>query len=466
MNILTLDFETFFSDDYTLKKMTTEAYVRDPRFEALGVGIRWADWRGARWYAEDGIAQALGEVDWSNTAVLAHHAHFDGLILSHHYSIKPKMWLDTLSMARLMIGNHLSVSLANLAEHFHLDAKNVPYDKFKGKRWAEIDPALRAELGAGCLHDVVLTWDIFNRLARSNETPFPQEEYEIISMTVKMFTEPQLIGDPEMFGKVWVFENERKKALLVALANELQVDVATLPKLLGSNEAFIRLLEAEGVEVEYKPGKNGPIPAFAKTDDFMVDLLEHDDERIRTLAEARLGLKSTLDQTRAERLGFMASRGPMPVYLSYCAAHTTRWGGGDKVNWQNLKRGSDLRKGARAPAGHKIVKADKSQIECRILEMVAGETEGIEEFRRGGDPYVGLASRFYGFAVTRENKEERQFGKVMRLQCGFGAGGDSIVRAAARATIPVHITPSQGLEARDLYRSEKPGVVAYWKTAS
>lgn len=285
--------------------------------------------------------------------------------------------------------------------------------------------------------------------------PFPLEELQVISMTVKMFTEPQLEGDIDVFAKVWTTELQRKRALL----RELQIDSGSLQ----SSEQFAALLAGAGIEPETKTGKNGPIYAFAKTDDFMQGLLEHEDEYVRTLAECRLGIKSTLDQTRAERLGFMATRGRMPVYLSYCAAHTTRWGGGDKVNWQNLKRGSDLRKGARAPAGHKVVKADKSQIECRILEYVAGEWEGIEEFRRGVDPYTGLAGKFYHREITKEDKEERQFGKVMRLQCGFGAGADSIVRAAKRAFIPVIITPAQGLEARDLYRSEKPMVVNYWK---
>jgi DNA polymerase len=132
MNILTLDYETYFDDEYSLKKLTTEAYVRDPRFEALGVGIRWTDHRGARWYAEDGIAQALGEVRWDQTAILCHHAHFDALILSHHYGIKPRFIYDTLSMARLQLGNHVSVSLQSLADHYGLQAKNVPYNLFKG----------------------------------------------------------------------------------------------------------------------------------------------------------------------------------------------------------------------------------------------------------------------------------------------------------------------------------------------
>lgn len=452
MKIYTLDIECFFDDEFTLKKFTTEAYCRDPRFEFLLLGVR--DPAGALfWLSQEQIAPWLASVDWSQCAALCHHAHFDLLALNHWYGTRPKFIFDTLSMARLQMGNHVSVGLGSLATHYGLAAKNVPYDRFRGRHWADIDPALRAELGAGCLHDVELTWCIFQKLA----VGFPPEELEIISMTVKMFTKPQLIGDTDVFAKVWTAEAERKKALLSDLG--LEADD------LQSSARFAELLEAEGIEPEKKTGKNGDIYAFAKTDQFMVDLLEHDDERVRTLAEARLGQKSTLDQTRAERLGWMATRGAMPVYLAYCGAHTTRWSGGDKVNWQNLKRGSLLRKGVRAPEGYKIVKADKSQIECRILEYVAGEEKGLEEFREGKDPYTGLASKFYHREITKADKEERQFGKVMRLQCGFGAGADSIVRAAKRGVIPVILTPEQGLDARDLYRSEKRFVVDYWKQA-
>ena len=464
MNILTLDFETYFDDEYTLKKLTTENYVRDARFEALGCGVQ-ASKGNQPWMAEgeraywtpDALATGIfSTIDWDNTAILMHHAHFDGLILSHHYGIKPKFILDTLSMARLQLGNHVSVGLGSLASHYGLAAKNVPYDSFRGRRWADIDSALRHELAVGCLHDVELTYDIFQRLAPG----FPQEEYQVIDMTVRMFTEPQLVGDIETFGKVWTYEHERKKQLLA--------DLGVAPGDLQSADKFAELLRAEGIEPETKPGKHAPIPAFAKTDDFMQGLLEHDDERVRTLAEARLGLKSTLDQTRAERLGFMAQRGAMPVYLSYCGAHTTRWSGGDKLNWQNLKRGSLLRKGAKAPAGHKIVKADKAQIECRILNYVAEQWDVIERFAAGTDPYTGIASRFYGREITKADPAERGVGKQLELSCGYGAGADTIVRTAKRGTYgpPVILTQDQGLAARDLYRSTHANVVAYWKQAS
>jgi hypothetical protein len=455
MNILTLDFETYFDDEYTLKKMTTEAYVRDPRFEALGLGMQ-LNGGEKTWIHGPAIKRALAQYDWSKYAVLAHHAHFDGLILAHHYGVKPHVWLDTLSMARLQLGNHISVSLDSLSRHYALMAKSVPYDLFKGKRLAELDSNVLELLGSGCLDDVSLTFDIFQRLAVN----FPQEEYRVIDMTVRMFTEPQLIGDTDVFAKVWVDEAERKKALLSTLdleAGDLQ-----------SADKFAALLEAEGVEPERKPGKNGEIYAFAKTDQFMVDLLEHEDERVRTLAECRLGQKSTLDQTRAERLGFMATRGPMPVYLKYCGAHTTRWSGGDSLNWQNLKRGSALRKGCLAPAGHKIIKADKSQIECRILNYAAEQWDVIERFKNNVDPYTGIASQFYGREITRDHPAERGVGKQLELSCGYGAGADTIVRTAARGTYgpPVKLSRDEGLAARDLYRSTHPGVVNYWKQAS
>ena len=296
MNILPLDYETFFDDEFSLKKLTTEHYVRDARFEPLLLGMQLNG--GAKaWIPQPAIARALAQYDWNETAVLCHHAQFDGLILSHHYNVRPKLWLDTLSMARLMLGNHVSVSLANLAAHFGLEGKSVPYNAFAGKRWADIDGSLRDALGRGCLHDVELTWEIFQRLA----VGFPAEEYQVIDMTVRMFTEPCLMGDADILAEVWCAERDRKAALLA----EYQIDVGALQ----SAEQFAALLRAEGIEPETKPGKNGPIGAFAKTDSFMISLLEHEDDYIRALAEARLGLKSTLDQTRAERLGYMAMRG-------------------------------------------------------------------------------------------------------------------------------------------------------------
>jgi DNA polymerase family A len=462
MNLLILDFETFFSDDYTLKKMTTEEYVRDLRFEALGCGLIWRspdDNNPEQWVDGPDVARALADIDWTNTAVLAHHAQFDGLILSHHYGIKPRFWYDTLSMARLILGVHLSVGLDSLAKHFGLEGKTVPYKEFRGKRFVDLDRGLLGRLGAGCLHDCALTLDIFKRLSQSNENPFPRDEYRVIDTTIRMFTEPVLQADVEMLGEIWMEENKRRVDLLVELG--------VTKKQLGSNETFIKLLEAEGVEVEYKAGKNGPIPAFAKTDPFMEELREDDNPRIQALAAARLGIKSTIDQTRAERLGGMATRGHCPVYLRYCAAHTTRWGGGDKTNWQNFRRGGKLRKAIHAPEGCTLVIVDSSQIECRILNTFAGQEDVVEKFRTGADPYIAIASQAYGREITKADTAERGTGKQLELSCGYGAGAATIQKTARLGTYgpPVHIDLETATRWRDLYRGTHSNVVALWEEA-
>src|SRR5208282_1440140 len=163
MNIIILDFETYFDNDFTLSKMTTEAYIRDPRFEAHGCGIRdvdgellWLDASELKPHLAFGI---------SDCAVLCHHAAFDGLILSHHYGIKPARWLDTLSMAAYLFPGQPR-SLEALAKRFGLAPKSVPYDAIKGRHWADMSQETQKQLAAGCLHDCELTFTIFTKMMK------------------------------------------------------------------------------------------------------------------------------------------------------------------------------------------------------------------------------------------------------------------------------------------------------------
>ena len=452
MNILTLDFETYFSNDYTLRKLTTEAYIRDPQFEVLLVGVM--DSKGNKtWWEKEKIAFWFDKIDWTQTAILCHHAHFDGLILSHHFGIRPVFWFDTLSMGRLVHGNTLSVALASLSKHYGFEDKSVPYDLFKGRRWVDLDSHIRDELGRGCIHDVDLTWRLFGRLSES----FPQEEYRVIDTTIRMFTEPTLVGDIALYEQVRDDEWSRK--------NEALLELGVGKGQLQSPAQFIKLLEAEGVEIEYKAGTNGPIPAIAATDEFMKGLVDDADPRVAGLASARLEVRSTIDETRAGRLATMARRGPLAVYLGYCGAHTTRWSGGDRINFQNLPRSGELRRGIRAPEGYKLAIIDLSQIEDRMLCMCAGQWDAAEDYRQGKDPYTGLASEFYGFVVDKKlHPTERGTGKQMKLSCGYGSGAATFQRTAARGSYgpPVKISLERAQEAVRIYRTKNARIVNYW----
>jgi hypothetical protein len=317
MRVVVLDFETEFSDSYTLSKMTTESYIRDPRFKAHGAAIKWSKDHAAIWYDEPRLRQVLKNEDWSDVFLISHHAHFDHLILSHHYSVVPRMSGCTLSMARLLLGNHISVSLDSVRKEFGLPPKSTPYSLFKGKHWHELTPHEQTLVAEGACDECESIWQIFGILAKD----FPPEEYEVVHHTIRMFTQPVLRADVNLLATIWEKEDREKRTRL----RDLNVNDADLQ----SADRFAALLRAEGVEPETKPGKNGPIWAFAKTDRFMEELLEDEDDRIRALAEARVGAKSTLLQTRAETFGYMASRGALTVYLRMYGAHTTRWSGGD-----------------------------------------------------------------------------------------------------------------------------------------
>jgi len=447
-----LDFETYFDDNYTLSKMTTEAYIRDPRFEVLGVAIK----NGARgeWVAQPAVADFIQSINLPNTTLLCHHAHFDGLILSHHFGIKPARWLDTLSMARYLHGAHIKKSLGSLSDHYGFAEKSVPYDLFKGKHWGDLDANTQWLLASGCLRDCELTYQIFERMLQEG---FPPPELKVIDLTVRMFTEPALVGDTKLFEKVRDDEWLKK--------NQTLYELGVGEKDLASADKFAAILEAEGVEVAYKPGKLGPIPAIAKTDPFMQELLNHEDERIATLAQARLDVRSTLNETRSGRLFGCSTRGSLPVYLNYCAAHTRRWGGGDSINLQNLPRGGAIRRGLRAPDGYLFAAPDQSQGECRILNWLAGQEDVVERFRSGHDPYLPIASKFYGREITKADVAERGTGKQLELSCGFGAGGATIVRTAARGTYgpPVKLSAAQGEQAKYVYRTSHLKVVELWR---
>ena len=484
MDIITLDFETYFADEYTLSKMTTESYVRDPRFEAHGCAIKY-DREPAQWYEGAELQEMLESI--SDHACLCHHAQFDGLILSHHYGIRPAMWLDTMSMARALIGNHLSVGLDALAKHFGLSAKTVPYSLFRGRHWDELAADVQVQVARGACHDVELTRQLFQILRQD----FPAEEYGLVDATVRMFTEPSLVGNVPLLQRVVDDEAAARAGLL----DELEVTA----KQLGSDPVFADLLRREGVELAadaydtdpeagdaaesgvlhhgWKLAKRGPKYAFSKTDPFMRELLESEDERVRTLAEARLGEKSTLARTRPQRLLEMAQRGSLCVYLKYAGAHTMRWSGGDRTNWQNFKRpdpdapesaGNLMLESIQAPPGYLLATADASQIECRLLNTVAGQQDVVERFRRKEDPYVSIASQFYGFEVTKAYPKERGTGKQLELSCGYGAGGPTIKATAAKGAYgpPVFLSDEQATYARDLYRSTHPAVVAYWRQAN
>lgn len=452
MKILTIDFETFYSKDIGFSKQTTEEYIRDPQFEVVGVSVQVDDGEPV-WCSGDreNVCQFLESFDIPNHAALAHNSVFDGAILNWVYGIKPKVWFDTLSMGRALHGTEVGGSLAVLAQYYELGQKGTEVSNALGLRRLDFDAEQLARYGEYCKNDVALTYKLFRRMVNG----FPPTELKLIDLTIRMFTEPVLELDEGMLNVHLHKERQRKRELL----DNFDKDT------LMSNPKFADLLRTFDVEPPMKksPATGKETYAFSKTDEAFKELLEHPNTSVQALVAARLGTKSTIEETRTERFIGIARRGPMPVPLRYYAAHTGRWGGDDKINLQNLQRTSPLKKSILAPAGYMIIDSDSSQIEARTLAWLAGQDDLVEAFDRGEDVYKIMASAIYGKVAEEITKDERFVGKTTILGAGYGMGAAKFQSQLKNFGVEVSLEEAQRII--NTYRATYPRITELWKAA-
>ena len=416
--LLTVDFETYYDRDFSLSKLTTEEYVRSDSFEVIGVSVKVNE-DPAQWFSgtHQQTAQWLGQFDWGSSLVLAHNTMFDSAIISWRFGIIPLGWLDTMSMAQAVVPATQSKSLANLAVYYEVGVKGTEVINALGKRRIDFTPQELARYGDYCVNDTELTYTLFNKLLDG----FPQQELKLIDLTIRMFAEPVLEVDTEMLVEHLTSIRNFKDKLLDASG----LDTDTLM----SNNKFADWLRSRGVEPPMKisPATGRDTLAFSKTDKNFLALQDHEDVIIQTAVAARLGVKSTLEETRTERFIGIGSRGKLPVPLKYYAAHTGRWGGSDSLNLQNLpsRTGSSaLKKSIVAPQGFVIIDADSAQIEARMLAWLSGQNDLVEQFAVGEDVYRIMASAIYNKDVSDITKDERFIGKTVVLGCGYGMGAE------------------------------------------
>ena len=455
MNIITLDFETYYDKDFSLSKLTTEEYIRDDRFEVIGVGVKIND-SPATWFSgsTEEIKAHLQTFNMGEHLVLAHNAIFDAAILSWHFDICPRGWLDTLSMARAIHTIEVGGSLAALVKYYGLGEKGSEVVNALGKRRADFrDPELRT-YGEYCMNDCNITYELFNVL----NADFPPKELRLIDLTIRMFSEPVLrVNVKAMQTHLTVVR--MKKFKLLQEAN-------STPEILSSSEKFAEQLTLLGVTPPRKvsPTTGKETWAFAKNDEEFKALLDHPLIAVQTLVSARLGVKSTLEETRTERMIKVGLRGHLPVPLRYYAAHTGRWGGDDKMNLQNLPRQSPIKDAIVAPDGYRIIDSDSSQIEARTLAWLAGQNDLVSAFERGEDVYKIMASAIYGKPEAEITKDERFVGKTTILGAGYGMGANKF--QAQLKTFGVETSLDECKRIIDVYRRTYPYIPELWKAAS
>lgn len=455
--LITLDFETFYSKEFSLSKITTERYIRDPQFQTIGFGYKINDGRSEWVTGSDAVIRdALNSLDIPNSNLICHNMAFDGAILAWRYGITPKYYFDTLSMARPITGQTVGGSLAALAKKFMLGEKGKEVVNALGMRLEDFGFTQLHAYGEYCKNDVDLTYTLFHILRQYTT---PQELY-IIDMMLRMYTDPVLILGKDGLTQHLVDVKHKKEVLMNRIDQSIGRDA------LMSNPKFAEVLQKLGVEPPTKISArtNKEAYAFGKTDVAFKALLEHPDERVQAVVSARLGVKSTLEETRTEAFIGISERGPLPILLNYYGAHTGRASGGDKVNLQNLPRGGALRRAIQAPEGHKLVAVDSSQIEARVVAWLAGQDDLVDCFAQGRDIYSEFATDVYGKTVTKADKVERFVGKTCILGLGYGMGKDKFKTTLkiGMGGVSADVSIDEATRIVNLYRGKYDKIVELW----
>ena len=491
MKIVTVDMETFWSATHSLSRMSPMTYVMHPETEIQSCAIKINDGPTRVVFGEQKLKKLFSMIDWSDAVLVGHNmSEFDSMILAWRFGVNPKLWACTLAMARPIYAKTSGLSLAKvgavlcpeLGDKGSLEATNT-----KGKKLADFTPDEIKAMEVYNVQDTELCYGIFQKLLKVTST----DEMKLIDATIRMLTEPKFELDTAMLKRTLGDEQARKKQNLMDVAeiildetdfnlSEGDARIELVRSELASSKKFSEVLRELNVDVPMKPSPSDPekqIPALSKTDEGFLALQEHEDPMVVAAAMARLGVKSTLLETRIEKFLEAGEQcdGMLPVPLRYYGADTTgRWSGW-AYNPQNLPRidpskpkASDaLRSSLRAPKGYKVVVADLSGIELRVNMFLWKVPYAMDLFKASPDKadlYKYFAAKnLYKIEESAVTKNQRQIGKISHLGLGFGAGAVTF-KNVAKIMGGVTLTDKESETTVYAYRDAHDEIVKGWKT--
>ena len=478
-NHLYIDFETFFSEDYSLTKkdMTYLKFIKHQFFKIQSAAVRIGNGKTHYFRTAEEIRDYIEEalIENPDLVLVAQQAFFDGGIVRYHFGLEFKYCIDLPSLSRAVWPNAMFHNLNAIGERLY------PGDKSKQKsddiaftkgvyNWTDLiherneryniqDTDLLAEfvqyfVNGGFPHDVLLQQSIVNMMyfkpsfhadvplltKARNEAEKRQEE--AVQAAIKFLQENARVNK-----HFWVTMADRDKTKYPTQKayNEIyrrtfgmppMKDKSELRKVLTSNDKFAYLLEKGfDIPVPLKQGSSKIDPdamtyALGKNDvEFQAMMTAHRD--LAVVWTGRMESKSNQEKTRATTFLEYADLcdGFIPVPLRNSAAHTHRLGGTESINMQNLGRKSPCRPALTGGGVYAINATDSSNIESRVSAWFCGHEEKLDLFRRGGDPYNETATVIFGYPVDRKSKTvdhsmQGAVGKATDLGCGYQMGAD------------------------------------------
>ena len=476
--IISLDFETFYGKGYGLKNKTYAEYIMDDRFRAqmLGVGEDDGDISILdapdidTWATDIRTRRASGE----RIGVIAQNTHFDAAILCWRYGVTFDFYFDAMLLSRLRFINRSAALKAHAERLWPEDdsrRKGDELHKAEGVEDLHSVPGLFDGMSTYCRQDVALTRDIVLHHWATGQVP--AMEWQLMHLTLRSCVEPQVWINQALLDEV-VADDQADKVNKVAAASAYLVTLGRDPvqaDTFASNEKYKNLLATFGARLPYKldPETYEMKPALGKTDPEYVKFQQEHPE-LQPLFDARETVKSTIATSRAARLKDTANLLPLngfiPFPLNYHKAHTGRYSGSEKLNVQNLQRGSKHRLCLTAKDGHVIAVRDLSGIEMRMNLWFCEQDDLLELVGSGGDIYCKAAEGIYGHSVNKkEHPMERQVGKVATLGLGYQMSWKTFQATMAGGPMgmdPIFFPDSFCKQVKAAYDRDNPMIKQMW----
>jgi DNA polymerase I len=344
---------------------------------------------------------------------------------------------DTL-LESYVLESHLPHNMDSLAER-HLGMKTIRYEEVCGKGVHQIG---------------------FDQVDLQVATNYAAEDADI-TLRLHLALWPQIQESP---GLLYIYQNIEMPAMRVLgimERNGIRIDSELLGK--QGQQVGKRLLELES-EIHQLAGQPFNIQSPKQIAEILFVQLElpvikktpsgapsTDEEVLQKLAEdyplpARiLDYRSLakLMSTYIEKLPRMADpkTGRVHTNFSQATAVTGRLASSDP-NLQNIpvrtEEGRRIREAFVPAPGCKLLSADYSQIELRIMAHIAEDENLLAAFRDGKDVHQATAAEIFGIPLEEVNSEQRRYAKVINFGLIYGmsafglAGNLGIERAAAQ----------------------------------
>ena len=388
---------------------------------------------------------------------------YDAHIFANYGITLQGVQFDTL-LESYVLESHMPHNMDNLAER-HLGMKTIKYEEVCGKGVHQIG---------------------FDQVDLQTATKYAAEDADI-TLRLHLALWPQIQTSP---GLLYVYEKIEMPAMRVLgimERNGIRIDSALLAQ--QGQEIGKRLLALER-EIHQLAGQPFNIQSPKQIAEILFGQLQlpvikktpsgspsTDEEVLQKLAEdyplpARiLDYRSLakLMSTYIEKLPRMADpqTGRVHTNFSQAVAVTGRLASSEP-NLQNIpvrtEEGRRIREAFIPAPGCKLLSADYSQIELRIMAHIAEDANLLEAFATGKDVHQATAAEIFGIPLTEVSSEQRRYAKVINFGLIYGmsafglAGNLGIERGAAQNYIAKYFERYPGvaqymertrLEARD-----------------